>query len=146
MDAKQRKGKQPHSCRQPKGSMKHTSVSTFFCLFCSEQLPFQMMGDFSLIASLPLVVLLSLRKQDTVPLPASPKEPRKQAEMKSLKNREYCMPCTHTVGKGTFRGRKKDLTEKPLLWDYTGKRDSPGKDSNLKVSAGKSCPQWNFPN
>lgn len=89
-------------------------------------------------------MLLSLRKQDTVPLPASPKEPRKQAEMKSLRNREYCMPCVHTVGKGTFRGKKKDLTEKPL-WHYTGRRESPGKDLKLKGFSREVLPSMELP-
>lgn len=65
--ANQRAGKPPHSGWQCKGSVEHPSLSIFFC---SKQLPFQMMGKFTLIASLSFVSFF-LREQDTVLLPAS---------------------------------------------------------------------------
>lgn len=51
----------------------------------------------------------------------------KEAEVKSLRNTEYCITCVHSEGKATFRGRRKALMEKPLLGDYTDRRDSPRK-------------------
>lgn len=45
-----------------------------------------------------------------------PKEPWKQAEVKSLRNNTRHVPCAHTAGKGVFRGREKAPVENALLW------------------------------
>ena len=57
-----------------------------------------------------------------------------------MRNNTCHVPCVHTAGKGTFRGREKAPVENALLWAYTSRTSSSGKTSNLEAFIRKCCP------
>ena len=105
---------------------------------------FQTMGKISMIDSLSFLSFVLRKTTHHAPL-SIPKEPWKQAEVKSLRSSTRHVPCVHTAGRGTFRRRKTAPVEKALLWAYTSRRNSSAKTSNLEGFIRKCCPEWNFP-